>query len=72
MRLSKRNPDKLKAIAAEVMASPAGLFAGNADEWKFVSSTNFARGGNWNAQRQPAPVAAKPSWTSCTTMLTRG
>ncbi|WP_346318643.1 SusD/RagB family nutrient-binding outer membrane lipoprotein [Chitinophaga sp. YIM B06452] len=53
MRLSKRNPDRLKAIAAEVMASPAGLFAGNAEEWKFISTTNFARGGNWNAQGNP-------------------
>ncbi len=50
MRLGKRSPEKLAAIAAEVMASPAGLFTGNADEWKFISSTNFARGGNWNAQ----------------------
>ncbi len=50
MRLSKRNPDKMKAIVAEVMASPAGLFESAADEWKFISTTNFARGGNWNAQ----------------------
>ncbi len=51
MRLMKRNPGKVKAIAQEVLASPAGLFTGNGDEWKFVSSAdNFARGGNWNAQ----------------------
>ncbi|RPD40975.1 SusD/RagB family nutrient-binding outer membrane lipoprotein [Chitinophaga barathri] len=50
MRLGKRAPQKLQAIATEVMASPAGLFTGVADEWKFISSTNFARGGNWNAQ----------------------
>ncbi|WP_109698459.1 SusD/RagB family nutrient-binding outer membrane lipoprotein [Chitinophaga deserti] len=50
MRLSKRNPEKLKAIVAEVMASPAGVFTSSADEWKFVSSNDFARGGNWNAQ----------------------
>lgn len=52
MRLLKRNPEKLKTIATEVLASPAGLFASNADEWKFISGGdgNFARGGNWNAQ----------------------
>lgn len=50
MRLLKRDPAKSKQIVDEVMASPAGLYAGNADEWKFVSSTEFARGGNWNPQ----------------------
>lgn len=50
MRLGKRDAEKLKSIATEVMASPAGLFTDNTDEWKFISSTNFARGGNWNAQ----------------------
>ncbi|MGX5819603.1 SusD/RagB family nutrient-binding outer membrane lipoprotein [Chitinophaga lutea] len=50
MRLSKRNPDKVKAIAAEVKASPAGLFTAVAEEWKYVSGNDFARGGNWNAQ----------------------
>lgn len=52
MRLLKRDEDKVRTIAAEVLASPAGLFASNADEWKFVSGGdgNFARGGNWNAQ----------------------
>lgn len=52
MRLLKRSPEKLKTVATEVLASPAGLFASNADEWKFLSGGdgNFARGGNWNAQ----------------------
>lgn len=51
MRLVKRDLEKTRSIAAEVLASPAGLFADNAEEWKFISGNqNFARGGNWNAQ----------------------
>lgn len=51
MRLIKRDQQKVREIAAEVLASPAGLFTSIADEWKFVSgTTNFARGGNWAAQ----------------------
>ncbi|WP_341840956.1 SusD/RagB family nutrient-binding outer membrane lipoprotein [Chitinophaga caseinilytica] len=51
MRLLERDQQKTRQIVAEVLASPAGLFAGNAEEWKFISGNqNFARGGNWNAQ----------------------
>src|SRR5690606_9262482 len=52
MRLIKRSPEKVAEVAAEVLASPAGLFTSNADEWKFVSGggDKFANGGNWNAQ----------------------
>ncbi|WP_341835108.1 SusD/RagB family nutrient-binding outer membrane lipoprotein [Chitinophaga pollutisoli] len=51
MRLIKRDQEKTRAIVAEVLASPAGLFTGITEEWKFISGTNnFARGGNWAAQ----------------------
>lgn len=54
MRLLKRAPEKMSAVAKEVMASPAGIFTGNEDEWKFVSgSQNFARGGNWSPDNNP-------------------
>ncbi|MBV8252935.1 MAG: SusD/RagB family nutrient-binding outer membrane lipoprotein [Chitinophaga sp.] len=54
MRLMSRNPQKAAAIAQDVMANPAGLFASNNDEWKFVSSpNNFAKSGNWNMGNNP-------------------
>jgi hypothetical protein len=59
MRLLKRTPAKVGPIAQEVLASSAGLFAGNDEEWKFISnSANFARGGNWNVDYSRS-VAAK-------------
>lgn len=59
MRQIKRAPEKVGPIAKEVLASPAGLFTGLDDEWKFVSAeTNFARGGNWSMANSPI-VAAK-------------
>ncbi|HEY0608816.1 MAG TPA: SusD/RagB family nutrient-binding outer membrane lipoprotein [Chitinophaga sp.] len=59
MRLLKRTPAKVGPIAQEVLASPAGLFASNNEEWKFISNTiNFARGGNWDVDYSRS-VAAK-------------
>lgn len=59
IRLLKRNPARTKQIADEVMASAAGLYASNAEEWKFISSTQFARGGNWNSQGNNASSAGR-------------
>ncbi|HVI47950.1 MAG TPA: SusD/RagB family nutrient-binding outer membrane lipoprotein [Chitinophaga sp.] len=54
MRLLKRAPEKAGPIVKEVMASPAGLFKSNEDEWKFVSADqNFARAGNWAMSNSP-------------------
>lgn len=58
MRLLKRNPEKTRQVAEEVLASAAGLYASNAEEWKFISSTQFARGGNWNSQGNNASAAS--------------
>ncbi|UYQ93907.1 SusD/RagB family nutrient-binding outer membrane lipoprotein [Chitinophaga horti] len=60
MRLWKRNPEKTREVATEVMASPAGLMTSIDNEWKFVSSTgNFAVGGNWMVQgNNPSRAAA--------------
>lgn len=58
VRLLKRNATKAKQIIDEVMASPAGLYAGNDEEWKFISSTQFARGGNWNPQGNNASAVS--------------
>ncbi|HEY1165076.1 MAG TPA: SusD/RagB family nutrient-binding outer membrane lipoprotein [Chitinophaga sp.] len=55
MRLLKRAPAKVGPIVQEVLASPAGLFASNEEEWKFISNTtNFARGGNWDVDWSPS------------------
>ena len=58
LRLLKRNATKAKQIVDEVMASPAGLYAGNDEEWKFISSTQFALGGNWNPQGNNASAVS--------------
>ena len=48
MRLIKRDPAKLKAIAQEVLANPADLMSSNADGWVFVALSGFTSGGNWD------------------------
>lgn len=58
VRLLKRDAAKAKQIIDDVMASPAGLYASNAEEWKFISSNQFARGGNWNAQGNNASAVS--------------
>lgn len=46
-RLMKRKPEKLKAIAQEVLSDPVGLISSTAEDWKFVSGKPFT-GGNYN------------------------
>lgn len=59
MRQLKRNAAKATAIIQDVMTNSAGLFAGNDEEWKFVSAANtFAKSGNWNMANTPL-VASK-------------
>lgn len=59
MRLMKRDPEKVRVIAQEVVASPAGLFTAVEDEWKFIAAENsFANDGNWNVDGSPM-VASK-------------
>ncbi|RPE09450.1 SusD/RagB family nutrient-binding outer membrane lipoprotein [Chitinophaga lutea] len=58
VRLLKRDATKAKQIIDDVMASPAGLYASNAEEWKFISGTQFARGGNWGAQGNNASAVS--------------
>lgn len=51
MRLTKRAPATLKAIATEVLASPAtDLMSSNTDGWVFVAPASFTEGGNWNPE----------------------
>ncbi|WP_212006377.1 SusD/RagB family nutrient-binding outer membrane lipoprotein [Chitinophaga sp. HK235] len=54
MRQLKRAPEKATSIIKEAVADKAGLFAGNSEEWKFISAEmNFARGGNWAMDNSP-------------------
>ncbi len=46
-RLSKAAPEKLRAIATEVLAA-GGLFESNADDLQLVAGDKFTEGGNWN------------------------
>jgi hypothetical protein len=51
MRLAKRDAAKLKAIAQEVLSSPAAdLMSSNADGWMFITPASFTGGSdsNWN------------------------
>ncbi|WP_234736513.1 SusD/RagB family nutrient-binding outer membrane lipoprotein [Tellurirhabdus bombi] len=49
MRLSKRDPAKLKTIALEVLASPASdLMGSNADSWVFTTPAGFTGDANSN------------------------
>jgi hypothetical protein len=51
LRLAKRDPARLKAIAQEVLASPAtDLMSSNADGWVFVTPASYTGGSdaNWN------------------------
>ncbi|EEI91465.1 hypothetical protein HMPREF0765_2775 [Sphingobacterium spiritivorum ATCC 33300] len=41
MRLMKRNPEKLRAIAAEVLADPAGVISNDSESWKFIARSGF-------------------------------
>lgn len=51
MRLAKRDPAKLKAIAQEVLASPASdLMSSNTDSWALITPASYTGGSdaNWN------------------------
>lgn len=48
MRLMKRNPAKLTAIANEVINEKTGLIASIADDWVFYAGSNIGNGGNSN------------------------
>lgn len=49
MRLLKRNPEKLKAIATEVFSNEADLFMSNADNLQFITSYQHTGvGSNWD------------------------
>lgn len=47
-RLMKRNPDKLKSLATEILADEASLMSSTKDDWKFIAGTPFSSGGNYN------------------------
>lgn len=59
MRLLKRNAAKTKQIVDDVLASAGGVYTSNEEEWKFISGTNFARGGNWGSQGNNSSAAGR-------------
>ncbi|GEP93918.1 SusD/RagB family nutrient-binding outer membrane lipoprotein [Chitinophaga cymbidii] len=48
MRMTKRDPERVRAIAAEVLADNAGLINSVDEEWVFKAGRSFTAGGNWN------------------------
>jgi hypothetical protein len=48
LRLSKRDPERLKTIVKDVLSHPAGLMETAADSWMLQARKNFTAGGNWN------------------------
>ncbi|WP_312790878.1 SusD/RagB family nutrient-binding outer membrane lipoprotein [Sphingobacterium sp.] len=48
LRLSKRDPERLKTIVNDVLSHPAGLMESATDSWMLQARKNFTAGGNWN------------------------
>lgn len=48
LRLSKRDPERVKAIVRDVLSHPAGLMENASDSWMLSARTEFTSGGNWN------------------------
>lgn len=57
MRLMKRDPDKMKAIAMEILSNPAAdLMSSNEDSWVFDAISGFTgEGGDWSPEGLRAP-----------------
>jgi len=48
LRLSKRDPERVKSIVADVLNHPAGLINSADEGWVFTPRVQFTGGGNWN------------------------
>jgi hypothetical protein len=57
-RLLKRNPDKLKAIATEVLADDIGVISASAEDWKFIGAIGFT-GGDYSPTSNSTVSGAK-------------
>ena len=57
-RLMKRNPEKLKAVAAEVLANDAEVINAIADDWKFIGGAGYD-GGDYNPSSNGDMSSAK-------------
>ncbi|SUJ07773.1 Susd and RagB outer membrane lipoprotein [Sphingobacterium spiritivorum] len=53
MRMMKRNPEKLRAIAAEVLGDPAGVISNDSESWKFIAAKGFTNVGDNPANQRP-------------------
>jgi hypothetical protein len=59
MRLSKRDPAKMKTLVAKILADDGGLISNTDEDWKFVGGTDFSSGGNYNPQSNSDVSGAK-------------
>lgn len=58
MRLMKRDPEKLKSIATDILSDASNLMTSNADSWVFRAETNFTSFSDWSIDgfRPPKPT----------------
>ena len=57
-RLMKRNPDKLKAIATEVLSDNVGVISTRDEDWKFIGGATFT-GGDYSPTSNSTVSGAK-------------
>lgn len=48
LRLSKRDPERVKTIVKEVLSHPAGIIESASESWALQARKDFTAGGNWN------------------------
>lgn len=53
MRLMKRNPEKLKAVAAEVLNDNVGVISNDNEGWRFIASAGSTGGDDNPANQRP-------------------
>lgn len=55
MRLMKRNPEKLRTVATEVLGDDIGVISSHSESWKFIARTGFT--GNEDNPANQRPVS---------------
>ncbi|MDR6195302.1 hypothetical protein QE357_002354 [Siphonobacter sp. BAB-5404] len=58
-RLMKRNPDRLKSIATDVLSDATNIMSSTADDWKFVAGEQFSSAANRNPTSNSSVSGAK-------------
>jgi len=59
MRLSKRDPARMKTLVTKILADDGGLISNTNEDWKLVGGTDYSSGGNYNPQSNSDVSGAK-------------